>query len=147
MIYMDNAATTLQKPEEVKQAILYALEHMGNAGRGGTEAALDASRSIYAVREKLADFFHAESPTRIAFTANSTESLNIALKGLFQPGDHVITTVLEHNSVLRPLYWCQEQGVELTILNCDEREICHMKRWRMRCGKIQKQLCVPMLQI
>ena len=56
MIYMDNAATTLQKPEEVKQAILYALEHMGNAGRGGTEAALDASRSIYAVREKLADF-------------------------------------------------------------------------------------------
>lgn len=121
MIYMDNAATTLQKPEEVKQAILYALEHMGNAGRGGTEAALDASRSIYAVREKLADFFNAESPTRIAFTANSTESLNIALKGLFQPGDHVITTVLEHNSVLRPLYWCQEQGVELTILNCDEK--------------------------
>ena len=121
MIYMDNAATTLQKPEEVKRAILYALEHMGNAGRGGTEAALDASRSIYAVREKLADFFHAESPTRIAFTANSTESLNIALKGLFQPGDHVITTVLEHNSVLRPLYWCQEQGVELTILNCDEK--------------------------
>lgn len=121
MIYMDNAATTLQKPEEVKEAILYALEHMGNAGRGGTEAALDASRSIYAVREKLADFFNAESPTRIAFTANSTESLNIALKGLFQPGDHVITTVLEHNSVLRPLYWCQEQGVELTILNCDEK--------------------------
>ena len=95
MIYMDNAATTLQKPEEVKEAILYALEHMGNAGRGGTEAALDASRSIYAVREKLADFFHAESSTRIAFTANSTESLNIALKGLFQPGDHVITTVLK----------------------------------------------------
>ena len=57
MIYMDNAATTLQKPEEVKRAILYALEHMGNAGRGGTEAALDASRSIYAVREKLAEFF------------------------------------------------------------------------------------------
>ena len=56
MIYMDNAATTLQKPEEVKQAILYALEHMGNAGRGGTEAALDASRSIYAVRESLQIF-------------------------------------------------------------------------------------------
>ena len=144
MIYMDNAATTLQKPEEVKEAILYALEHMGNAGRGGTEAALDASRSIYAVREKLADFFNAESPTRIAFTANSTESLNIALKGLFQPGDHVITTVLEHNSVLRPLYWCQEQGVELTVT---KREICHMKRWKMRCGKTQKQLCVRMLRI
>lgn len=122
MIYMDNAATTLQKPEEVKEAILSALEHMGNAGRGGTKAALDASRSIYSVREKLAEFFGAESPSRIAFTANSTESLNIALKGLFQPGDHVITTVLEHNSVLRPLYWCREQqGIELTILNCDTK--------------------------
>ena len=80
MVYMDNAATTLQKPEEVKEAILYALEHMGNAGRGGTEAALDASRSIYAVREKLADFFNAESPTRIAFTAilNCDEKGNLS---------------------------------------------------------------------
>ena len=119
MIYMDNAATTLQTPEEVKQAILYALEHMGNAGRGGTEAALDASRSIYAVREKLADFFHAESSTRIAFTANSTEGLNIALKGLFQPGDHVITTVCEHNSVLRPLYALEKQGLELSVIPAD----------------------------
>ena len=121
MIYMDNAATTLQKPEEVKQVILYALEHMGNAGRGGTEAALDASRSIYAVREKLADFFHAEDPTRIAFTANSTESLNIALKGLFQPGDHVITTMLEHNSVLRPLYEMEERGAKLTVVKADKQ--------------------------
>ena len=87
MIYMDNAATTLQKPEEVKQAILYALEHMGNAGRGGTEAALDASRSIYAVRENLQIFSMQRVRQEIAFTANSTESLNIALKGLFQPGD------------------------------------------------------------
>lgn len=115
MIYMDNAATTLQKPEEVKEADSLCSRCIWEMqGEAGTEAALDASRSIYAVREKLADFFNAESPTRIAFTANSTESLNIALKGLFQPGDHVITTVLEHNSVLRPLYWCQEQGVELT---------------------------------
>ena len=120
MIYMDNAATTLQKPKEVKEAVMKAFDNMGNAGRGGTQAALDASRMIYETREKLADLFGAESANRIAFTANSTESLNIALKGLFCPGDHVITTVLEHNSVLRPLYWCQEQGVELTILDCDE---------------------------
>ena len=121
MIYMDNAATTLQKPREVKEAVMKAFDSMGNAGRGGTQAALDASRMIYETREKLADLFGAESANRIAFTANSTESLNIALKGLFCPGDHVITTVLEHNSVLRPLYWCQEQGVELTILDCDEK--------------------------
>ncbi len=119
MIYMDNAATTLQKPEKVKQAVMEAFDLMGNAGRGASEAALNASRIIYGTREKLARFFHAESPNRIVFTANSTESLNIAIKGLFQTGDHVITTVLEHNSVLRPLYECRESGVELTILGCD----------------------------
>lgn len=121
MIYMDNAATTLQKPEEVKQAVLMAMGTIGNAGRGASDAALAASRVIYGTREKLADFFHAESPNCIVFTANSTESLNIAVKGLFQPGDHVITTVLEHNSVLRPLYECQERGAVLTILGSDAR--------------------------
>lgn len=121
MIYMDNAATTLRKPDAVKQAVLAAFDTMGNAGRGASEPALDASRVIYATREKLAHFFNAESAFRIVFTANSTESLNIAIKGLFCPGDHVITTVLEHNSVLRPLYECREHGVELSILGCDEK--------------------------
>ncbi len=121
MIYMDNAATTLHKPDAVKAAVLAAFDTMGNAGRGASEPALDASRVIYGAREKLAHFFNAESPSRIVFTANSTESLNIAIKGLFCPGDHVITTVLEHNSVLRPLYECQERGVELSILGCDEK--------------------------
>ena len=121
MIYMDNAATTLHKPDAVRQAVLAAFDTMGNAGRGASEPALDASRVIYATREKLAHFFNAESASRIVFTANSTESLNIAIKGLFCPGDHVITTVLEHNSVLRPLYECGEHGVELSILGCDEK--------------------------
>lgn len=121
MIYMDNAATTLHKPDEVKAAVLAAFDTLGNAGRGASEPSLDASRVIYCAREKLAEFFHAESASRIVFTANSTESLNIALKGLFFPGDHVITTVLEHNSVLRPLYECGEKGLELSILGCDEK--------------------------
>lgn len=121
MIYMDNAATTLHKPDAVKAAVLAAFDTMGNAGRGASEPALDASRVIYGTREKLARFFNAESASRIVFTANSTESLNIAIKGLFCPGDHVITTVLEHNSVLRPLYECREHGVELTILGCNEK--------------------------
>ena len=119
MIYMDNAATTIHKPEEVRAAVMAAFGTMGNAGRGASVPALDASRIIYGTREKLARLFHAGDPRRIAFTANSTESLNIALKGLFSRGDHVITTVLEHNSVLRPLYECRENGVELTILGCD----------------------------
>ena len=121
MIYMDNAATTLRKPVQVKEAVLAALETMGNAGRGASDPALDASRVIYGTREKLAGLFHAESPSRIVFTVNSTESLNIAIKGLCDPGDHVITTVLEHNSVLRPLYECRERGTALTILGCDEK--------------------------
>ena len=119
MIYMDNAATTIHKPEEVRAAVMAAFDTMGNAGRGASVPALDASRIIYGTREKLARLFHAGDPRRIAFTANSTESLNIALKGLFSRGDHVITTVLEHNSVLRPLYECRGNGVELTILGCD----------------------------
>lgn len=121
MIYMDNAATTMQKPEEVAEAVVRAMNSIGNAGRGATEASLSASRIIYDTREKLSRFFNAENPRRIAFTANSTESLNIAIKGTLNPGDHVITTVLEHNSVLRPLYECQEKGTELTILGCDEK--------------------------
>ena len=116
---MDNAATTIHKPEEVRAAVMAAFGTMGNAGRGASVPALDASRIIYGTREKLARLFHAGDPRRIAFTANSTESLNIALKGLFSRGDHVITTVLEHNSVLRPLYECRENGVKLTVLGCD----------------------------
>ena len=121
MIYMDNAATTLHKPEAVKKAVIEAFDTIGNAGRGASAPALDASRIIYGTREKLARFFHAENASRIVFTANSTESLNMAVKGLISPGDHVITTVLEHNSVLRPLYECREKGAELTILGCDEK--------------------------
>ena len=116
MIYMDNAATTMQKPQQVIDAVAAAMCSMGNAGRGAHAASLGAARTIYDAREKLACFFHAENPKQIAFTMNSTESLNIALKGVLNPGDHVITTMLEHNSVLRPLYELQEKGTELTIL-------------------------------
>ena len=121
MIYMDNAATTMQKPKEVTEAVLRAMSSLGNAGRGATEASLSASRVIYDTRERLARLFHAENPKQIAFTANSTESLNIAIKGILNPGDHVVTTVLEHNSVLRPLFECREKGVEVTFLSCDPK--------------------------
>jgi len=119
MIYMDNAATTMRKPDTVVQAVTNALCSLGNPGRGVHDAALDASRIIFDTRMKLAEFFHVENPKQVVFTANSTESLNIAIKGTLNSGDHVITTVLEHNSVLRPLYEMEEKGVELTILPAD----------------------------
>lgn len=119
MIYFDNAATTMRKPEKVIQAVTEALSSMGNAGRGVHAAALDASRVIFDTRVKLAELFHAENPKQIVFTMNSTESLNIAIKGVLKPGDHVITTALEHNSVLRPLYEMEDRGVELTVLQAD----------------------------
>ena len=119
MIYFDNAATTIKKPDCVVQAVTEAMCALGNSGRGVHDSALSASRIIYDARAALAQLFGAESPDRIAFTANSTEALNMAIKGVLHPGDHVITTALEHNSVLRPLFEMEDQGVELTILAAD----------------------------
>ena len=121
MIYFDNAATTMRKPECVLQAVTEAMCSLGNSGRGVHSGALSASRIIYETRAALAQLFGAESPERIAFTANSTQALNMAIKGVLNPGDHVITTALEHNSVLRPLYEMEDRGVELTILPADSK--------------------------
>lgn len=121
MIYLDNAATTMHKPKEVIDAVVEAMTSLGNAGRGANEASLSAARIIYAAREKLCRFFNGEDPRQIVFTSNSTESLNIAIKGLLEPGDHVITTMLEHNSVLRPLYEMEKKGVALTIIRADKK--------------------------
>ena len=121
VIYMDNAATTMHKPKAVIDAVVAAMSSMGNAGRGANEASLSASRIIYDTRERLAKLFGAENPKQIVFTMNSTESLNIAIKGLIEPGDHVITTMLEHNSVLRPLYEMEERGAKLTIIKADKQ--------------------------
>ncbi|HIY55203.1 MAG TPA: aminotransferase class V-fold PLP-dependent enzyme [Candidatus Dorea merdavium] len=121
MIYLDNAATTMHKPKEVIDAVVEAMTSLGNAGRGANEASLSAARIIYDAREKLCRFFNGEDPRQIVFTSNSTESLNIAVKGLLEPGDHVITTMLEHNSVLRPLYEMEKKGVALTIIKADKK--------------------------
>ena len=120
MIYLDNAATTLHKPPEVGRAVLAALSSFGNSGRGASEEALTAARGIFAVRQRLARLFHCRAD-HVCFTANSTEALNIAVAGLFGPGDHVLSTDLEHNSVLRPLYRLAEQGGEVSFLPADRR--------------------------
>ena len=126
MIYFDNAATTIQKPKQVVEAVTQALCSMGNAGRGAHNASMGASRMLFDTRKKLAELFGGINPAQVVFTSNSTESLNMALKGLLNPWDHVITTQLEHNSVLRPLYELEDKGVELTILNSDAKgRICY----------------------
>lgn len=119
MIYFDNAATTLKKPECVVHAVVQAMTAFGNPGRGVHEPSLLASRAVYEARCAVAHLIHAEDPARIAFAANATESLNIAIKGVLRPGDHVITTAMEHNSVLRPLYELEGLGAELTVLSAD----------------------------
>ena len=119
MIYFDNAATTRQKPECVVRAVTEALCDLGNAGRSIHRGAMNASRILFDTRLALAELFGAESPERIAFAPNSTHALNLAIKGTLRSGDHVITTALEHNSVLRPLYEMEDRGVELTVLPAD----------------------------
>ncbi len=119
MIYLDSAATALRRPPQVCEAMCRAMESLGNAGRGAHRPTLDAARTLYETRVRLAQLFHAEAPECMAFCANATQALNTAVSGLLTPEDHVITTACEHNSVLRPLYRMQEQGMGLTILPTD----------------------------
>ena len=118
MIYLDSAATSFYRPPQVARAVAEAINTMGNAARGTGAPALSGARVIYETRELLARLFHAPGPEQVAFTANSTESLNMAIKGLTRPGDRVVTTVLEHNSVLRPLYEMEAAGASLVIIGC-----------------------------
>ncbi len=122
MIYLDNAATTRTKPQSVVDAVVEALGSMGNAARGTHGSALRSGRAIFDARFRLAQLFGCCDPQRVAFTANSTEALNMAISGLVCPGDHVISTDLEHNSVLRPLYRLEETaGVSLSFVPADRQ--------------------------
>ena len=120
MIYLDNAATTISKPQAVIDAVAQAMCSLGNAGRGATSGALDAARTIHACRAKLARLLGCPRADRVCFTPNSTVALNTAINGVVRPGDRVVTTVLEHNSVLRPLNrLAAERGVTVEHAGCD----------------------------
>lgn len=121
MIYLDSAATSFLKPPCVAQAVFEAMNTLGSPGRGAHPLTLAASRTVWECREAVAQLLGAADPARVCFTPNSTAALNTAICGLFGPGDHVITTAVEHNSVLRPLYRLEERGLELTILPADAR--------------------------
>ena len=119
MIYLDNAATSRPKPPGVAEAVAAAMQSYGNCGRGVHEDALAAARTVFDVREKVARLFGCPRADHVVFTNNSTMALNIAISGLLESGDHVISTDLEHNSVLRPLYRLREQGVEADFVPAD----------------------------
>ncbi len=120
MIYLDNAATTLRKPPQVGEAMLAALQTLGNSSRGAHQGALDAAHTIYGARVRLAEFFHCPRPDHVVFTSGVTESLNVVLNGLLGAGDRAVSTDLEHNSVLRPLYrLAAERGVAVDFVPAD----------------------------
>ncbi|HYF90619.1 MAG TPA: aminotransferase class V-fold PLP-dependent enzyme [Symbiobacteriaceae bacterium] len=119
LIYLDHAATSWPKPPAVLHAVLMAMEvGGGNPGRSGHQLAMGAARRLVAAREALARLLGAPDPSCISFTKNATEALNTALLGLLRPGDHVVTTAVEHNSVMRPLRHLERQGVRVTVVPC-----------------------------
>lgn len=121
MIYLDNAATTLHKPQPVIKAVMNAMTgSMGNAARGVHKGSLAAARAVYEARSLISDFTETGAPERVIFTHNATEALNIAINGMIPAGSHVITTDTEHNSVLRPLYRLRDtRGVKLSFVGTD----------------------------
>ena len=121
-IYLDNAATSFPKPESVYAAVDRYNRELGvPIGRGAYKQAVEVQGIVDRCRKRAADLFGAESPDRIIFTFNCTDSLNLALQGLLRAGDHVVTSAIEHNSVLRPLRNLQLRfGVEATYVDADE---------------------------
>lgn len=116
-MYLDNAATTFPKPDVVYDAIQHVLRNVGaSPGRGGYRLSLEAGRILFQARETAAGFFSIADSSRVIFTHNATGALNLALQGILEPGDHVVTSSMEHNSLLRPLYALRAKGVEVSIV-------------------------------
>lgn len=135
LIYFDNAATSWPKPEETMVAANSYIRHIGaSPGRSAHRLSIEAGRIVYDAREALAQLLGAEDPLRIVFTKNATEALNIAIFGLLKPGDHAITSSMEHNSVMRPLRAMEKAGVELSVLPCSPR------------GELDPQDIVPLIR-
>jgi cysteine desulfurase family protein len=119
MIYFDNAATSFPKPKEVSAAIIDYMNNVGaSPGRSGHRLSIEAGRILYQCRENLAELFHVDDPLRIIFASNATEAINLAVKGFLHPGDHVITSSMEHNSVMRPLRELEKNGVQIKVVPC-----------------------------
>ncbi len=119
MIYLDNAATSWPKPPEVIRAMNHFLERAGgNPGRSGHRLSIDAGRIVYDARETVAELFNVVDPLKVIFTPNVTYAISLGLNGFVKPGDHVITSSIEHNSMMRPLRALEQKGVHLTVIPC-----------------------------
>ena len=127
-IYLDNAATTFPKPPQVYRAVERAMREIGvGPGRGSHRRAIDADRLLFRAREEVASIFGIGDSSRLVFTHSATEALNLAVKGFLRPGDHVVSTTMEHNSLFRPLKLAEKEGVEITWVRGD------------RCGMVDLQ--------
>lgn len=122
LIYLDNAATSFPKPQKVIDWMVETYTRLGvSPGRGSYDLAMEAAELVWQTRQKLARFFGAPDPDRVIFTANATDALNLAIQGLVAPGDHVVATRLEHNSVLRPLFHlAQQSGIKYDLVGFNE---------------------------
>jgi cysteine desulfurase/selenocysteine lyase len=124
MIYFDNAATSWPKPPGVAEAMVHFLSEVGaNPGRAAHRRAIESGRILYDAREAVCELFHAPDPLRVVFGSNVTEALNLALKGLLRPGDHVVTSSMEHNSMMRPLRALEQKGVRVTVVGCSPQGV------------------------
>lgn len=120
MIYLDNAATSFPKPAETIRLLnRFVTSIGGNPGRGGHPLSIEAARIVFECREKLAEFIRVGDSEQVIFTLNGTDSLNFAIKGFLKPGDHVVTTTMEHNSVMRPLTFLQKtHSINVSTARC-----------------------------
>lgn len=143
MIYLDNAATTFPKPSEVYVEVLNCMKnYAANSGRGSHDMALKASQKILETRQLIGELFNISNPFNIVFTCNATEGLNIGIKGLLQYEDHAISTVIEHNSVLRPLKSLNKKGVEITLVNVDENGYVNINDIKKQIRKNTKSIII-----
>lgn len=119
MIYLDNAATTFPKPEVMLMEMNRCIsQYCGNPGRSGHDMSMKTGEMVYRARNQISDLFGIKNGSHVVFTSNTTEGLNLAIKGVLKPGDHVITTYMEHNSVLRPLKTLEQSGIRTTAVKC-----------------------------
>ncbi|AGX45141.1 aminotransferase class V-fold PLP-dependent enzyme [Clostridium saccharobutylicum] len=143
MIYLDNAATSFPKPSEVYEEVLKCMKnYAANPGRGSYEIAVKAASKIMETREEICNLFNIASLFNLIFTSNATEALNIGIKGILEKGDHVISTVIEHNSVLRPLHSLSEKGVDVTLISSDKAGYVSIKDIKDEIKKNTKMIII-----
>ncbi|MBZ9607993.1 aminotransferase class V-fold PLP-dependent enzyme [Clostridium estertheticum] len=143
MIYLDNAATSFPKPVAVYSEVLRCMEnYAANPGRGSHDMAVEASSKIMDTRQELSEFFNIPNLLNIIFTCNATQALNIGIKGILKPGDHVISSIIEHNSVLRPLNYLSGKGITFTLLGVDENGYLNINNLKKKICRNTKAIII-----